>query len=480
MPSNNLLSRLQVMRAVLRIQRQFGVHSRAFNGGARRAPYAHHVGHPPPLPPPPPPPPGLTISPGFALFALFGGLAGSTLYFLSIGASKERERTMNRPIYGLEGKPDHEKRKLTPREKRFVKFASSEYDGQVYMSPQDFLESVVEGEPRPRFKRRCLTPQEVDDMTGRLPKLKHNTDSFFRGLGSQGLISYSEYLFLLTILIKPLSGFKIAFSMLDQDGNGWIDKDEFKLLETVMSSAAKERKQAQDNPEGDEQEGADTAAKEEGKAFDDDDHGLQRAHKVEVVTTLLVYFFGRRGTDELRFEDFQPFVENLQTEVLQMEYHEFSKGADTITELDFARILLRYTFLNTEEYEAILARLIDRLQEKEVGIRFDEFKDFCLFLNSLDDFQIAMRMYTLADKAISEDEFARAVTICTGRKLSPHLVHTVFQIFDNDGDGLLSYQEFIAMMKDRVHRGLKSFSRQEGWTGFKRCVKQEVKSGSSS
>lgn len=49
-------------------------------------------------------------------------------------------------------------------------------------------------------------------------------------------------------------------------------------------------------------------------------------------------------------------------------------------------------------------------------------------------------MYTLADKAISEDEFLRAVSICTGRVLSRHLVHTVFQIFDNDGDGLLSYQ----------------------------------------
>ena len=35
-----------------------------------------------------------------------------------------------------------------------------------------------------------LTPQEVDDMTGRLPKLKHNSDNFFRNLGSQGLISY--------------------------------------------------------------------------------------------------------------------------------------------------------------------------------------------------------------------------------------------------------------------------------------------------
>jgi hypothetical protein len=37
------------------------------------------------------------------------------------------------------------------------------------------------------------------------------------------------------------------------------------------------------------------------------------------------------------------------------------------------------------------------------------------------------------------------------------------------------FQEFIAMMKDRVNRGLKTFSRQEGWTGFKKCVKQEVR-----
>lgn len=43
------------------------------------------------------------------------------------------------------------------------------------------------------------------------------------------ILSFSEYLFLLTILIKPQSGFKIAFSMLDQDGNGWIDKTEFKV-----------------------------------------------------------------------------------------------------------------------------------------------------------------------------------------------------------------------------------------------------------
>jgi len=45
-----------------------------------------------------------------------------------------------------------------------------------------------------------------------------------------------------------------------------------------------------------------------------------------------------------------------------------------------------------------------------------------------DDFEIAMRMYTLADKAIAPEEFSRAVAICTGRQLSPHVVLTVFQV----------------------------------------------------
>lgn len=38
--------------------------------------------------------------------------------------------------------------RLTARERRFVQFASNEYRGQLYMTPQDFLESVIEAEPR--------------------------------------------------------------------------------------------------------------------------------------------------------------------------------------------------------------------------------------------------------------------------------------------------------------------------------------------
>ena len=46
--------------------------------------------------------------------------------------------------------------------------------------------------------------------------------------------------------------------------------------------------------------------------------------------------------------------------------------------------------------------------------------------------QIAMKMYTLADKAIAPEEFSRAALICTGTELSSYVVKTVFQVNDTD------------------------------------------------
>lgn len=211
-----------------------------------------------------------------------------------------------------------------------------------------------------------------------------------------------------------------------------------------------------------------------GVAEEVDDQGLQRRHDVD--TLLQVHFFGKKGTNELKFEGFRQFMENLQTEVLELEFHEFSKGHETISEVDFAKILLRYTYLDTDEYDMYLDRLLERVRDAPRGISFEEFKTFCQFLNNLEDFTIAMRMYTLADHPISKDEFSRAVRICTGAAQSARLVDTVFAIFDADGDGLLSYKEFIAIMKDRLHRGFKSYAKNEGWEAFKTCVKQEMKS----
>ena len=52
-------------------------------------------------------------------------------------------------------------------------------------------------------------------------------------MGQTGLITFSEYLFLLCILTRPRQGFDVAFKMFDEDGNKQIDYDEFKLLGQV-------------------------------------------------------------------------------------------------------------------------------------------------------------------------------------------------------------------------------------------------------
>lgn len=376
--------------------------------------------------------------------------------------------------------------KLTSRERRFLRFASVEYDGQLYMTPQDFLESVVEQEPRPRLKRRILTAKEMEHIRDATPSLSQGSVRLFRNLRDKGIISYTEYLFLLSILTKPQSGFQIAFNMFDTDGNQRVDKTEFLVIRQLLGrqrsrynmmdeadprSMEKIFSFAWKGKRGILEPEAETKAVHE--QYVDDEQGLQRRHVVD--TTLIIHFFGTKGKEELRYEGFKKFMENLQTEVLELEFSEFSKGLPTISETDFAKILLRYTYLDTDEYDMYLDRLLDRINKDVRGITFEEFHVFCQFLNNLEDFTIAMRMYTLADHPISKDEFHRAVKICTGTSLSEHLVHTVFAIFDEDGDGLLSYKEFIAIMKDRLHRGFKSYAKNEGWEAFKVCIKQEMK-----
>nr|XP_029736403.1 calcium uptake protein 3, mitochondrial-like isoform X4 [Aedes albopictus] len=354
--------------------------------------------------------------------------------------------------------------KLTARERRFIKFASVEFDGQIYMTPQDFLESVVEQEPRPRLKRKSLSQEEVQKLKDATPALKHGSSQLFRSLRDKGIISYTEYLFLLSVLTKPHSGFRIAFNMFDTDGNQRVDKDEFLVIRQLLGGSLKDRDLDEATRKAMEKifsfawkgkRGIESKEGEEGGENDDyvdDEQGLQRKHKVD--TTLQVHFFGKKGNQDLQYDGFYNFMKNLQTEVLELEFCEFSKGHERISEVDFAKILLRYTYLDTDEYDNYLDRLLDR-EAKEKGVSFDEFRQFCQFLNNLDDFSIAMRMYTLADQPISKDEFSRAVKICTGSELNSHLIDTVFAIFDEDGDGLLSYKEFIAIMKDRLHRGFK-------------------------
>ncbi|KAJ4944862.1 hypothetical protein JOQ06_013402 [Pogonophryne albipinna] len=346
---------------------------------------------------------------------------------------------------------------MSSHEHRFRMFSSVEYDGQLYMTPQNFIES------------------ELEKILVETPPVWRGSSKLFRNLRERGIVSYTEYLFLLCILTKPHAGFKIAFNMFDADGNQMVDKREFLVLQEIFRKKNEKR-----GRKGDAEKSAqlsmqlygyqvapmNSVLKKDSQEFVArsywdvlrrgasqvlfSDLAERADESITIDTTLLVHFFGKKGKAELTFDDFYRFMDNLQTEMLEIEFLTYSKGMTTISEEDFAKILLRFT--NVENISAYLENVRHCIPD-EKGITFDEFRSFFQFLNNLEDFAIAMQMYNFASRSIGQDEFARAVYVATGLKLTRHLVHTIFKIFDVDHDDQLSYKEFIGIMKDRLHRG---------------------------
>ena len=85
---------------------------------------------------------------------------------------------------------------------------------------------------------------------------------------------------------------------------------------------------------------------------------------------------------------------------------------------------------------------------------FFTFKSLCHFATHLEDFAFAMQMFSLAHRPVRLAEFKRAVKVATGQELSDNILDTVFKIFDLDGDECLSHEEFLGVLKNRMHRGL--------------------------
>ncbi|XP_026187089.1 calcium uptake protein 3, mitochondrial isoform X6 [Mastacembelus armatus] len=337
---------------------------------------------------------------------------------------------------------------MSSHENRFRLFSSVEYEGQLYMTPLNFIESVTLNEPKSRRVWKSLTKKELDKMLADTPPVWKGSSNLFRNLHERGVISYTEYLFLLCILTKPHAGFRIAFNMFDADGNEMVDKREFLVLEEIFRK------------------------KKDRKEVAEDMQPLDQQHVDEKTdTTLLVHFFGKKGKAELKYDDFYTFMDNLQTEVVEIEFLSYSIGMPTISEEDFARILLRYT--NVDDVNGYLEN-VRHCMPDEKGITFEEFRSFFQFLNNLEDFAIAMQMYNFANRSVGQEEFSRAVYVATGIKLTKHLVNIIFKIFDEDHDDKLSHKEFIGVMKERLHRGDGSLRVEEKYTSFKSCMKKEL------
>lgn len=75
-------------------------------------------------------------------------------------------------------------------------------------------------------------------------------------------------------------------------------------------------------------------------------------------------------------------MENFQNEILEIEFNEFSHGFKTISDLDFAEILLRYTDFDRETKKSIIKKVKKTAHQSTVRI-FTESNIFQNFSSRL-------------------------------------------------------------------------------------------------
>ncbi|KAL3532261.1 hypothetical protein ACH5RR_005782 [Cinchona calisaya] len=345
----------------------------------------------------------------------------------------------------------------SPPEKVFEYFASFHSpSGEVFMTPADLMRAVV-----PVFPPSEATGVRGGYLKGeKTPGELHCAPSDFFMLfdtDNDGLISFAEYIFFVTLLSIPESSFSVAFKMFDIDSDGGIDKQEFKKVMALMRTHNRQGSRHRD--------------------------GLRIGLKVSGSVEdggLLEYFFGKDGKGRLEHEKFVQFLRNLHDEILRLEFaHYDCKSQGTISAKDFA-----FSMVASADMSHI-NKFLDRIDElnnepnlRDILITFEEFKSFAELRKQLRPFSLAVFSYGKVNGLLTKQDFQRAASQVCGISLTGNLVDMVFYIFDTNRDGNLSSDEFLRVLERREMNI--SQPRELGVKGLFSCWFECTKNNSSS
>ncbi|KER19141.1 hypothetical protein T265_15643, partial [Opisthorchis viverrini] len=159
------------------------------------------------------------------------------------------------------------------------------------------------------------------------------------------------------------------------------------------------------------------------------------------------------------------FVSNLQIELLRVEFDHFSASQQSLSPSELAQSVLRFARQKPELATKRLETVANSASLAGKTIGFEAYKSLFNFLYVIEDFSSALKMFAIAKHSISKEEFQRAARAVTGSFLDPILVDTLFILFDSDGDGHLSYHEFIETIRARGIAGAQftRFSEGQVW-----------------
>ncbi|XP_059179830.1 calcium uptake protein 1, mitochondrial isoform X1 [Centropristis striata] len=333
-------------------------------------------------------------------------------------------------------------------------------DAEVYMTPQDFIRSITPNEKQPeslgldqfivkRYDGKAeLTLKKWINRTEKIAQEREkfaDEDSIFYTLGECGLISFSDYIFLTTVLSTPQRNFEIAFKMFDLNGDGEVDLEEFEQVQSIIRSQTSMGMRHRDRS---------TTG-----------NTLKTAGCSSALTT---YFFGEDLKGKLTIGSFLEFQRKLQHDVLKLEFERNDPVSGRITERQFGGMLLAYSGVQSRKLKQMQKGLKKMFKDAQ-GITFEEVENFFTFLKNVNDVDTALSFYHMAGASIDKVTMKQVARTVAKVELSDHVCDVVFALFDCDGNGELSNREFIAIMKQRLMRGLEK-PKDMGFTRLVRAM----------
>ncbi|XP_053958723.1 calcium uptake protein 1 homolog, mitochondrial isoform X2 [Anastrepha ludens] len=318
---------------------------------------------------------------------------------------------------------------------------------EVCMTPDDFLRSIYPGIMQPEGlgldQYRRYDPKDVSECL----KLHLDEDSIFYKLGSYGLITFSDYIFLLTVLSTSRRHFEIAFQMFDLNGDGDVDSEEFEMV-------------------------ADLVRQQSTIGSRHRDHAATGNTFKGVNSALTHYFFGPNLDQKLTIQKFIHFQTQLQREILTLEFERKNPNSEgLITEVDFAELLVAYAGYSHKKKARKLKRVKRKFKDNNLGISKTDYLDFFHFLSNINDVDTALTFYHIAGASIDQATLKHVAKTVAMVELRDHVIDVVFTIFDEDNDNQLSNREFVAVMKNRLQRGLEKSKD----TGFIKMMRSMLK-----
>lgn len=323
-------------------------------------------------------------------------------------------------------------RVFSPPEKVFEYFSSVKSRQGTFMTSLDLLRAAVpvfQPVDSDHVRSGFLGGEHRDGEGGDDGSTSSNPRSEFFNLfdtDGDGLISFPEYIFFITLLSLPESRVTSTFQEFDLDGSGGLSRDEFiEMMKTMRRSTSRGR----------------------ATGFRT---GLKATNPDSLSSGLVHHLFGDPGKEhKLSLRQFESFLRRLHSEIDELEFRHYDlNDAGSISVQDFGYSVVAGANVGRMQY---FIQRTSKLGTSALGksgerVTKSQYMAFCRILkHEGTKFQAKIRQHVHDGGKLSKEVFLRLAKEC-GASLSEAQVDVVFFIFDVDGDGELSPEEILDVL----------------------------------